>query len=181
MKESSFDTMLENVCRCASMIDYTMNKHCRFSMWNDFGFATTWAKYKILFKTIQNFRAIPEIIAESGDLPPRTGIYMSIDDPYASLQFAWAGGKDGKLLEASTFNELGKEALKVLGREKIWTDENAMRDFASVNFSHPDISKDYLPSRQINPKVAPSFIAKNALTSHPSQWCYVEHVVPSDD
>jgi hypothetical protein len=120
------------------------------------------------------FRVLTDITAESGQTPPRTGVYVSADDHDASLQFAWTGDAYGKLLDCTTFNGLGKAALAATGREKLWVDGRAMLDFVLANLSSPELTCDDFFDEAHTEELAPSLVARNAFTSHPSRWYYVE-------
>lgn len=129
---------------------------------------------RLNFPVLPKLRAATDISAASGQLPPKTGVYVSMDDPDATPQFAWTGSAEGHLLDATSFNETGKAAIAAVGREKLWVDGDAMLRFVLQNLSNPDLTSDPFFDESKTPDLAPSLVAQNAFVEHPSRWCYVE-------
>lgn len=171
-----FDEMFEELSIYAGNIDDTMDKTGKSSRWKDFGLTLMWQRNADRFPALPKFRVLTEVTAESGQRPPRTGVYVSSDDPNASLQFGWTGCPRGKLQDCATLNELGKAALSAVGRPKLWVDGQAMLDFLLHNLSRPELTSDPYLNEAQDKEMAPSFIACNASTSHPTRWYYVELV-----
>ena len=173
-EQERFDSMFEELSWYARNIDHTMNKIYRESRWDDFTLTVEWQKHADQFPMIPKFIVRTDIAQESGQIPPRTGVYMPADDRDGSLQFGWTGGGTGRLLECATFNELGKAALAAVGRTKIWVDGKAMLEFVLTNPNRPELKDDpFFDSPRIE-ALAPSLVARNAFTSHPSHWYYIE-------
>jgi hypothetical protein len=175
-EQERFHTMFEELSRYAGNIDNTMDKTDHVSRWTDFGLTMEWRKHADEFRMLPKFIVRTDIAGESGQIPPRTGVYVSSDDRDASLQFAWTGGGRGNLVDSSTFNDLGKAALAAVGRTKLWVDRKAMLDFVLANLDSPELKSDPDLADSKNEHLAPSLVALNALTSHPSHWYYVERV-----
>lgn len=174
-EEKQFDAMIAEISSYAGEIDYTMQKRYSVSRWNDFGLTLAWVNNSEEIQPIPKFRIQPDIVSAVDELPPRTGVYVSLDDPNAALQFAWRGGHGGKIIMGSTFNDLGLEALSAIGRTKLWVDEIAMRDFICANMSHPALKDDpYIMKGHPQPSIAPSLIARNGFTTRSGRWCLVE-------
>jgi hypothetical protein len=173
-EQGRFDKMFEESYRYAHYIDDTMDRTARAAGWCDFGLAMAWRNHMDQFEVLPKLRVRVDLFAESGELPPRTGVYVSTDDSAAALQFAWTGSSEGKLLDGTTFNDTGKAALATVGRAGMWTDGNAMLRFVLGNLSNPDLTKDPFFEESQTPDLAPSLVARNAFASHPSRWCYVE-------
>jgi hypothetical protein len=115
-----------------------------------------------------------DVTAESSKAPPRTGVYVSSDDPNAALQFAWTGGGGGKLRPASTFNEIGLDALQQVGRKDLWFDGSKMFAFVqSQKYASFFAGKMIIPGKP-DPYLAPSLVARSAFTDIPSNWYFVE-------
>lgn len=178
-EQERFDKMFAELSDYAGNIDDTMDKNYREGRWNDFGLTLAWQEQKEQFPMIPKFRVLTEVTAESGRLPPRTGVYVSVDDHDAVLQFAWTGSATGKLLECTTFNDLGKAALHKVGRSKLWLDGQAMLDFVIENQNDPGLRSDSFFVDSFKPDLAPSLVARNAFISHPTHWYYVE-LVPDE-
>ena len=175
-EQERFDAMFEELTWYAHNIDKTMDKTYHTSRWDDFDLTMQWRKQAHRFPVISKFVVRPDITGESGKVPPKTGVYISADDPYASLQFGWTGGGRGRLLDSSTFNELGKAALALVGRAKLWVDGKSMFNFVLANLDNPGLKSDPYFWTSQNQELAASLVAMNAFTSHPSQWYYVERV-----
>lgn len=173
-EQEHFDKMFAELSEYAGNIDDTMDKNYHVSRWDDFGLTIAWQEQKQNFPMLPKFQVHTDVLGEHGRLPPRTGVYVSADDPDAALQFAWTGSAQGKLLECTTFNSLGKAALKKVGRSKLWVDGQAMLDFVIENQNDPGLQSDSVFTDAFEPDLASSLVARNAFTSHPSQWYYVE-------
>ncbi|MFC4931954.1 hypothetical protein [Massilia sp. GCM10023247] len=175
-EQDQFDRMFEELSGYALYIDETMDRTVPAAKWDDFGMAMAWQNHADQFPVLPKLRAVTDISAASGRLPPKTGVYVSMDDPHATPQFAWTGSPDGRLLDATSFNETGKAALAAVGREKLWVDGDAMLRFVLQNLSNPDLTSDPFFDESKTPELAPSLVARNAFTGRPSHWCYVELV-----
>ncbi|WP_273162186.1 hypothetical protein [Massilia timonae] len=175
-EEKQFDAMFAELSNYARNIDTTMQKSYQVSWWSDFGLTMAWAEHASELQMIPKFQARPEIISDTDQIPPRTGVYIAIDDPNASLQFAWNGSRGGKIIPSSTFNDLGLAALAAVGRSKLWVDQAAMRDFVWANLSNPDLASDEFANSTLDLALAPSVVARYAFMARPTRWCFVEIV-----
>jgi hypothetical protein len=173
-EQERFDEMFAELSLYARNIDYTMDKTGRASRWDDFNLTKVWQQQKENFGMLPKFSVSTNVVGVSGHLPPRTGVYVSVDDPDAALQFAWTGSPTGKLLECTTFNSLGKAALKKVGRSKLWLDGQAMLEFVIENQDDPDLKGDSFFADSFNPELAPSLVAEHAFISQPTRWYYVD-------
>lgn len=175
-EEMKFDEMLAEISRYSRKIDRTMQKHYQISWWDDFGLALAWEEHAQMLHQIPKFRVLPDIISGTDNIPPRTGVYIAMDDPQASLQFAWNGAPGGELLPGSTLNDLGRAALSAVGRQKLWVDQAAMYEFICKNLSHPALADDPYLDEPPEPPIAASLIARHAFTGCSTRWCFVEMV-----
>ena len=175
-EQDRFDKMFEEIYKYAGYIDETMERTTATTRWDDFGLTLAWNTQSVEFPLLPKVAPLPDLVANSGQLPPRTGVYVSLDDPHATLQFAWTGSPSGRLLDATTFNATGKSALAAIGRTRLWTDGEAMLGFVLENLSNPEIIEDPFFEDSKTAELAPSLVARNAFTSTPSRWCYVELV-----
>jgi hypothetical protein len=173
-EQDRFDSMLASISKHADYIDKTMNRSYRAGRWNDFGFALAWKTHASRFLQIPKMVIREDIETETGAVPPKSGVYISTEHPDGALQFAWTGNDSGRLKECATFNALGKKALADLGRLKLWLDQNAMLSFVHQNSNLPELNQDSFYEDSMVPDLAPGLIARNAFTSAPSRWCYVE-------
>lgn len=172
--QDQFDHMFENLYAYAQYIDDTMDRTVHSSHWTDFGLTLAWERHQAAFPVLPRFRTITDVVCESGQMPPKTGVYVSLNDSDATLQFAWNGNAIGKLLAGTTFNKVGRAALASMGRAKLWTDGDAMLRFVLENLSFPDLKQDSFFEESQTAELAPSLVARNAFKSNPSRWCFVE-------
>jgi len=173
-EQDQFDRMFKELYDYAQNIDDTMDRAVPSTRWSDFDLTLAWQSYQVNFPVLPKFEVMPEIVCESNEVPPKTGVYVSIDDPYASLQFAWNGDARGKVLAGTTLNNLGRAALTSVGRARLWTDGEAMLRFVLDNLSSPDLRQDSFFEESQTPELAPSLVARNAFKPNPSRWCFVE-------
>ncbi|WP_152594762.1 hypothetical protein [Massilia sp. BSC265] len=175
-EEEKFDAMFASITKCAGNIDDTMEKGQIDSRWDDFSLALAWQEHVSKFPQLPKFRIRDDISCKTGDIPPITGVYISSEYPDGALQFAWNGNEYGELLECSIFNDLGRRALADVGRSKLWLDEDAMFEFVRKNANDRQLKEDPFNSEDSTPDLAPSLVARNAFTSAPSKWFYVERL-----
>lgn len=173
-EQSDFEKKFDDIYKYARKIDQTMDRRRQENPWDDFDLALEWKKNSMFFKEIPKFQVSTDIDVLSGRMPPRTGVYVSADDLNATLQFAWTGSADGKLLDSSTFNNLGKKVLDSVGRSRLWVDDVAMFEFVKENINEPEFSSGIDPSELHVPELAPSLVARRAFCSRPSRWYFVE-------
>lgn len=176
-EQEKFDLMFASITNYAGYIDKTMDRTHRAGQWNDFRFFLAWEKHANLFPKLPNFKIRPDIVGKTNEKPPKTGVYISSSFAHSSLQFAWSGDDNGKLRECSIFNNLGQHALDILGRSKLWRDEDAMSAFVRKNADSPELIKDPFYSASPEPQLAPSLVGRNAFTSAPTEWYYVELLI----
>lgn len=172
-EEDAFREIWNAICQYSSPLDDTC--HTSYAKWNDFNFAVMWHRLAPQYKQLPKFKIRTDIVCETGKTPPRTGVYISKDDSFGSLQFAWTGGY-GELKEENTFTAIGIEALHAVGRRKLWTDGQEMSLFATkavLNHS-TDLFLPYDKEDADDTNTASSMVAMAAFTSKPCKWYYVE-------
>ncbi|WP_454724838.1 MULTISPECIES: hypothetical protein [Cupriavidus] len=182
-QEKSFKERFQEVAGYAQPIDEALIRstpHDDFTLWE------TWRQYKALFPRLPRFRVHTEIVGHSGQVPPRTGVYVPADDPHGALQFAWIGTtpegyRKGELTNCETFNDLGLEALAAVGRNGLWGDDVGLAAFLAKVWSRiPDANSvlswvlDEKGVIETEPRLAASAIAQRAFTTHPCDWYFVE-------
>ncbi|MES2743164.1 MAG: hypothetical protein V4754_19745 [Pseudomonadota bacterium] len=175
-EEEKFKAMFEEISRYSSDMDATLERYGYDSSWDDFLFALTWTECKELFPKLPKFQIRNDVEGESGKVPVRTGVFVSQDDPHAALQFAWTGGGRGQLLNSQTFNKIGLDALKMVGRRELWFNDQKMYSFATSSkykkLFNDGVTRDALPVF----KLAPSAVGREAFEARPCKWYYVEMV-----
>lgn len=120
-EQERFEAGMNAIGNYASLINGVM-KH----QWKEDNFATIWKENSSHFLMIPKFKVHTDIEAVSGKRPPKTGVYVPQDDPYGSLQFGWTGNDDGCLNDSKTFNILGLQALNLVGRDRLQTDDSRL-------------------------------------------------------
>lgn len=173
-EQKEFEQKFSDILEHANYLDLTVDRSSDASGWDDFEFTMTWEAYSKEFEKLPKFQVRTDICIETGQIPPRTGVYVPVDDPFGSLQFAWCGNSDGRLLDCTTFNELGEAALLELGRGRLWKNGKAMQTFVSKRLDHPDLINDPFFNGSPSEESAPSLVASSAFVSHPAKWFYVE-------
>lgn len=168
---------LDNIYGYASRLDDTV----KFSenRWNDFRFAYHYSKFLLAKKSIPVFTVRQDVRGISGKIPEKTGIYISADDPHASLQFVWTKDGGASLRQANTFNDIGRAALRQVGRNDLWFNERKMLDFAMGPEYRGQFIDSVMSSGIPSAKLAPSAVARSAFTKRPCEWLLVD-VVPGE-
>lgn len=174
-EERQYEEVVARINKLASKIDDTFSPE-PLPRWDDFGFAYSFQEFKTESPTIPKFRIRSDIVGETGKAPPRTGVYIATDIQEAALQFAVAGNGGIKLKEASTFNEIGYDALNWVGRDKLWFDEQAMLDFAMKSRHAALFAKSISIGGATMAKLAPSAVSLHAFTTVPARWHFIEAI-----
>jgi hypothetical protein len=174
-EENAFDDIVRAISSYANKIDKTLDDY-QDSRWTDFGFVISYKEYHIDHPNIPRFRIRADVVGESGKTPPRTGVYVSQDDPNASLQFAWAGNGGGKLRASKTFSTIGLAALHMVGRENLWCNDEKMFEFAMLG-QHADMFRDtiYMQGEE-HRDFSSMAVASAAFINRPCKWYFVEMV-----
>lgn len=173
-EEQKFEAGMKRIADHAGPIDSTMQRS-----WDDCVFALVARKLPELLNPLPKFRVRTDVVAESGKLPTRTGVYVPQDDPYGSLQFGWIGNKEGRLADCQTFNELGLQALNAVGRDTLWSDDARLLPIVKQAkylsaFKELDWFKD--PNFLNDPTQATYFISHTGIVSRSCKWYYVERI-----
>lgn len=172
-EEQIFTNTLQMISEYAGKLDDTLSAS-NDNRWTDYGFAYWYPSFAEQHTRIPKTRVRTDIVGETGSAPPKTGVYISKDDPYASVQFVWTGPNGPTLRNANTFSDIGHAALSFVGREELWFNFNKMFDFAtSKQYSshfNDSVFLDGLP----RPDLAPSAVAEKAFLERPEKWYLLE-------
>jgi hypothetical protein len=174
-EECLFTEATQRISEWAAPIDLTMSD-ARSSGWNDYDFAYSYPQFATRFTEIPRYRIRTDVIHSSGAIPGKTGIYISKDDPNATLQFAWTGAEGRKLRDAATFNEVGLAALAAVGRDDLWFNSGKMFDFTTSPQFERMFHDDVIWNDGPHPNLAPSAVARKAFTTKASTWYLVEPI-----
>jgi hypothetical protein len=172
-EEAAFERRVREISDYANMLDQTLDDYYD-SRWNDFEFFHAYPKFVLDHPKLPRFRVRTDVTGESGKTPGRTGVYIPQDDAHASLQFAWIGNGGGKLRASNTFSEIGLEALKNIGRDNLWIDEEKMFAFTTksqwAKLFEPTV---YMLGKE-HREFAALAIADEAFVDRPCKWYFVE-------
>ncbi len=169
----AFDAVASLVGCVSDRLDSTIppSNHCG---WNDRSMSDEYERQAPFGRFERSFAPNSAFGCATGAAVPRTGIYMDVDDANATLQFAWAGKDAPCMRKASTFNELGVEALNVLGRDRLWRDQAAMRDFIHRPHIARQLEDDgWWPYRD-SPSAPALLLGSHAFKTVPATWVLVE-------
>ncbi len=164
-QEQAFRDRVDEVYMYASRINGMTQR-----TWNDRTFWLVWEQIKHLFKRLPKFKVHTAIEGETGKVPPRTGVYVPQDDPNGTLQFGWTGGGTGRFAPmkvCQTFNDIGLDALKAVGRGGLWGDTAGLTKFIEHNLHRCE----FFPS---DTAIVDYRVANESFTERPCKWYFVE-------
>ncbi len=173
-RQAHFDKEFAELSTVCYNLNNSVDKTWPDSLWKDFTFAVVWRELRNEFPCIPKFQLRTDITCATGMRPPRTGVYIPLNDPYGAAQFGWTGDERGKLLNCQTFNQLGQDAFNQVGRARLWLDDRAMYTFATLARHNGRFDQELTVVDTVHPNLAPSAIAREAFTAVPREWCYVE-------
>lgn len=147
--------------------------------WNDYLFFLYYPEFFKSNLKIPQFRIRDDLCASTGELPPKTGVYIAHGDRYASMQFCSTGNDGIRLRTANTFNDIGLAALAEVGLENLWRDEAKMFNFAMHEKYAALFRQWIIIGSQAYPSSAPSAVACSSFRSTSCKWSFVE-IVPGE-
>jgi hypothetical protein len=174
-EEKAFNAARQIIGDWASSIDLTMSDRMTKN-WNDYYFAWDYPAFVSRFDKIPRFRICTDIAYPTGVIPKQTGIYISKDNPYATLQFSWSGKEGRPLRSATTFNEIGLAALASVGRDALWFNNDKMFEFTTSPPYAALFHDDVIWSDGPHPRLAASAVARKAFTTCDSEWYLIEAI-----
>ena len=174
-EEQIFEKIVRAISHYAHYIDLTLDDYFG-SRWTDSAFANAYQEFEATHAKIPRFRVRTDVIGESGKTPIRTGVYISQDDPNAALQFAWTGNGGGKLRPSKTFSDIGLEALRKIGREDLWFNDEKMFEFATTSQYAALFRPTVYMLGEEHRDFAAIAIADEAFVDRPCKWYFVEVV-----
>lgn len=176
-EEERFNQQFEAVFSYASRIDEASGAGGQRNL-KDFSMIAYWQEYGSRFPRLPRFRVRTDVVGETGKLPPRTGVYVPQDDPYGTLQFAWTGNSDGILGKVQTYNDAGLAAVKAMGRNAIWQDEQKMMAYVieALKQGHLRVEDDIDWQNVDDLLAAGAVLSPQAFTARPCKWYFVEMI-----
>lgn len=175
-EEEHFNQQWEVIYSYAAKIDAAVGAGGQRPL-TDFSMVMAWRECESLWRSLPKFRVRTDVEGLSGKKPPRTGVYVAQEDPYASLQFAWIGNADGVLGDAKTFNELGMRLVGEVGRDALWIDDTKLIPFALREMeknSAMNTGMNDLARVRAKPARARNAMASAVFTDRPCKWYFVE-------
>lgn len=173
-KQARYDEMFGAIANHAGWLDGAIERWT--SPMNDFEFALGWEQYAAALAPRTAYRVLMDVVCHSGEVPPRTGVYVPADDQYGSLQFGWTGEPKGALPESCTFNDLGLAAVREFGHHRLWSDGERLIVFLQANIAHASLAQDSFLDLVSDASCTPCFLARHAFTTRPCKWYFVEPV-----
>lgn len=164
-------TISEYAAKYDKSVDVYQNR------WNDYHFADLYSTFAACQLKTPKFEVREEFSASTGELPVRTGVYVALDDPYATLQFVWSAPEGIKLRLANTFNEIGLAALASVGRRSLWIDQEKMFAFATAEPNRKLFQDSIYVSEQPYPSLAAEAVAEYSFELKPCRWALVDIVL----
>lgn len=173
-EEEALKLALKHIEQSAARLDRTVDPY--ENGWNDYRLAYHYPAFADLHQQIPQMHVNCDVSVDTGQVAPRTGVYMSVDDPHASLQFAWTEHGGCKLRQANTFNEVGLAALSAVGREALWFDAARMYAFAMSKPYEARFRNSVFLFGEPCPELAPAAVARAAFISRPCRWVLIEAI-----
>lgn len=172
-EEEVFDLALEAISTVGGWLDDTL-AHEELSKWNDFNISYHYSAFAAMKPTIARYGVRMDVSAETGQVPPVTGVYVALDDPDATLQFAFAEHHGRELREANTFNDIGLAALNFVGRDALWLDHQKMFEFATSKKYASRFHDELFLEGELQPTLARVAVKRAALKTRRAKWYLVE-------
>lgn len=172
-EEEDFNRGLETISSVGGWLDDTLANEA-LSRWNDFDISYHYSTFAAMKPTIARYGVRMDVFAETGQVPPVTGVYVALDDPNATLQFAYSENGGRELRVANTFNAVGLDALDFVGRRALWLDHNKMFDFATSKKYAARFHDDIFIQNELEPTLARVAVKRAGLTTRRARWYLVE-------
>lgn len=171
-EELAFERALAGISTYSLPHDQTLQEY--HNRWKDSSFAHYFQEYSSQHLTIPQFRLRLDVSANTGELPPQTGVYIAHDDPNATLQFVWKGTRSAELRPANTFNEIGLAALREVGREDLWINDEKMFKFAMADRYKEKFRAKLTFADSEWPSAAAGVVGNAAFQTRSCRWSLVE-------
>lgn len=174
-EEEIFERILGTISHYAHYIDLTLDD-CSENRWTDAEFGYAFPDFAAKHSEIPLFHVRTDVTGESGKTPIRTGVYVSQDDPHATLQFGWTGNGGGKLRLSKTFSDIGLDALRKIGRDDLWFNDEKMFEYATTSQYAALFKPTVYMLGEEHRDFSGIAIADEAFVERPCNWYFVEIV-----
>lgn len=151
----------------------------RYRCHGDAYFDSRWQDVVALkeFEQLPRFRVRTDVVAESGQPVPRTGLYVPQDDPLGVVQLAWTGDQDGQLAPCVTFSDYALQALQFVGIGSLWTAQKDIFYFVQQSQFQDTLQVDPITCERVTTaEEACRVLMDHAEAERPCQWYFVECV-----
>ena len=174
-EEDIFTEAIQRISTMGGWLDDTLANE-EISRWDDFDISYHFPLFSSVCPRIGRFKVRLDVMAETGTVPPVTGVYIAWEDPNATLQFAFAEHGGRELRMANTFNDIGLAALAYAGRDALWTNNQKMLEFVTLP-QYKAIFHDQIFLQGLSqPTLARAALSGAAITTKPVKWYLVEAV-----
>lgn len=171
-EEERFRELADEASAVAAALDTTV-----WHTWTDEEMTWSWEEYQHIFPMLPTFLIRQDVQGESGERPPRTGVYVPQDDSYGTLQFAWTGDSGGVLGQCETFSGLALEYIAAVGRERMWKSPTAAARVADWAETTDQYFDDWC--RRTKKMTFPDMISsrnERAFEARSCRWYFVEQI-----
>jgi hypothetical protein len=171
-----FDAQWAVIFDYAYRLDQAVGVGTRRPM-NDREMAEQFASHAQQFLKMPVFRVRTDCEFDSGEMPDKTGVYVPVDDPSGTLQFAWTGSKDGALGKCQTLSEIGRKIVSRVGRDRMWIDGQAIADVVAPMYASGELatrSYGYDAGDELDPRWVSGAIGAPCLVERECKWYFVE-------
>ncbi|RKG53868.1 hypothetical protein D7V64_05485 [Acinetobacter cumulans] len=180
-EEEGFKTRFDELYRLCSYYDYCVKPPRSWSLYILFEVTK---ELGIFDHNVPKLKIRTNIRVNSGEIIPKTGVYIPIGDQYGSPQFAWTHQESdtferGWLEKCETLNALGKQLFSKFNEYTAWIPSEELRAFALENIKRKKIVDDwnYMQAENaVQIELAPSLLANNVFSGVDCSWYFVELV-----
>jgi len=170
-----FDSQWKVVNDFAYRLDQAVGTGTRRPL-NDRGMADQWTQLAALFPKLPRFKVNTDREFASGEMPQKTGVYVPVDDPNGTLQFAWTGSEEGALGECVTLSDVGLEIQRQVGADRMWVDPAAMVAVVGPMYERGQLKErgGFPPGCELDTDCVNSVITREVFVRRSCKWYFVE-------
>lgn len=183
-QEDEFKQCFDDVFQYAIKVDSCVRRPC--ASMQEVQHASGWRAVEHLFPRLPKLVVREDIVGRSGEVPPKTGVYVPQKDYFGVCQFGWTGSylperKEGYLDNANLLNDLGRNAANAIGHKHLWAEDLRLVEYlkkskyASDYSSYVNERKKRRPKASVDdPIEAVIYVSEFGTESKPVDWYYVE-------
>lgn len=170
-----FDSQWKVISDYAYRLDQAVGVGTRRPL-DDQNMSDQWAELAALFPQLPRFKVNTDREFASGEMPQKTGVYVPVDDPNGTLQFAWTGSDEGALGECVTLSDVGLEIQRQVGADRMWVDPAAMVAVVGPMYERGQLNErgGFPPGCELDPDCVNWVITDEVFVRRPCKWYFVE-------